>query len=501
MTDAAQTHPFGNSALESLALDRHIFKTYQSAARSQNHHMDTIRDAYLSSKARAHAALMGSMQKSFGTREEHRMSITLLRQLIGSWKSSRVYNKRVQLPKRVPFYSIVSLDFLQFLSFNINKFAWAFEHTLLTCPPNFISWEKTKLMVLFLRCLRLCIGSQNLAAEYAIWLDRKSVERHVDHEDPLLVKEGIGGGKALARYGYCWFLPKIDWGNWQFNPACSKNMAIGDPKMVQAYRRRAKEVGGIRSLWTRLDELNTWMATLGDSPNVLKFKVGELLMHMCLQDFTQYVWRYIKDDIKPRRRQACLAGTVSLCWANVTACLKPELVPPHFVSGNRMWIKHPSDVVTYLWGYNDGVKRSFWENSSFRTLYRKSILLLSTHFGQVFAARWLKRFAPTFLACNSMLPYPHPRGFWDLTKAGERMWICHTHVSGFDDWQKPAYGSREFLSLGCKQSDGANWAIIRRRYNMPTAKPFSLTIAELLSDEPDWDTLKARLEQVIHPVR
>src|SRR5437764_6581576 len=151
--------------------------------------------------------------------------------------------------------------------------------------------------------------------------------------------------------------------------------------MVQAYRRRAGEVGDIQSLWTRLSELNIWMATLRDSPKITKIQVGEVLMHMCLQDFTRYVWRYIKDDIKRTRRQACLTGQVSLCWKNIEASLKSELVPPHFVSGNRMWIKHPLDMVRYLWDYNDGTQRSYWEDASFRTLYRKSVCLLTRHFG------------------------------------------------------------------------------------------------------------------------
>jgi hypothetical protein len=259
MTDAAQSHPFDNSGLESLALDRDIFKTFQSTARSHNHHIGVIRDSYLHSKARVHASLEGSMQKSFGTREEHRMSLTLLRQLIDSWKATGVYDQRIQLGHRVPFYTIPTFHFLLFLRANINKFAWAFEYTLATCEPNYISWERTKLMVLFLRYLRLSIGSQNLAAESVIWLDRKTVVWRVDDNEENVIKEGMGASKTMADDGYCWMLPKIDWAHWQFDKQHSKNMTIGNPNMLKAYRRRADEVGDIQELWMRFDELNSWL--------------------------------------------------------------------------------------------------------------------------------------------------------------------------------------------------------------------------------------------------
>src|SRR5205814_10007505 len=101
INDAAKSRPFDNSALESLALDPHIFKTYQSTARSHNHDIHTIEGSYFNSKARVHAGIMDSMQKSFGTREEHRMTLILLQELVESWKMARTYDKRVRVPRRI----------------------------------------------------------------------------------------------------------------------------------------------------------------------------------------------------------------------------------------------------------------------------------------------------------------------------------------------------------------------------------------------------------------
>jgi len=216
INDAAKSRPFDNSALESLALDPHIFKTYQSTARSHNHDIHTIEGSYLNSKAHIHAGIVGSMQKSFGTREEHRMTMTLMRLLVESWKDKRVYDKKPKLSKRVPFYSVPTQHFLSFLQVNVNKFAYAFEHTLLTCSPEFISWEKTKLMVLFLRYLRLSIVTRNLAAESAIWIHRKRTMWSNEDGEANVVKEGMGAKYTMEKLGYCWMMPKIDWKDWRF---------------------------------------------------------------------------------------------------------------------------------------------------------------------------------------------------------------------------------------------------------------------------------------------
>ena len=218
-------------------------------------------------------------------------------------------------------------------------------------------------------------------------------------------------------------------------------------------------------------------------------------MHLCIQEFTRYIWRYLQNDIKPRRRVSCLAGKVSLSWANVNRCLDQSLSPPHLVSGNCMWIKHPLDMVSYLWDFDDKHIRQYWEDASFRTLYRKSTIILQQRFGRDYVHDWKARFRPTFLACNLILPYPHPRGFWDLTKQGDRMWTAYTHECRWIGWDKSHYTSRDFLALGHRKKDGANWELVRYQSSIPSIQPFSLAIINLLNDDLKWSELKERLTQ------
>ena len=76
---AENAYPFTNTAIETLALDPKLRKTWQHVGAGLSHDPVALVRAYLYTKLRCHYALLGSTQKCFGTREEHRVS----RQLFG----------------------------------------------------------------------------------------------------------------------------------------------------------------------------------------------------------------------------------------------------------------------------------------------------------------------------------------------------------------------------------------------------------------------------------
>jgi hypothetical protein len=78
---AGNIYPFTNSAIESLALDPKLRKTWQLVGKGLSHDPVSLIHAYRYTKQRCHHALQGSSQKSFGTREEHRVSKALLDQI------------------------------------------------------------------------------------------------------------------------------------------------------------------------------------------------------------------------------------------------------------------------------------------------------------------------------------------------------------------------------------------------------------------------------------
>ena len=77
ISDASKQFPFANDGLEELALDPSVREAAQNTARGRPPSLPIITRAYVASKKRAMVALVASVQKSFGTREEHRVSVEL----------------------------------------------------------------------------------------------------------------------------------------------------------------------------------------------------------------------------------------------------------------------------------------------------------------------------------------------------------------------------------------------------------------------------------------
>lgn len=75
--DVAKTYCFDNEGLENLALDPSYVRTLQHVCRGTVFTEATCRRSYLKSKIRANQSTRDGRKKSFGTREEHRVSFRL----------------------------------------------------------------------------------------------------------------------------------------------------------------------------------------------------------------------------------------------------------------------------------------------------------------------------------------------------------------------------------------------------------------------------------------
>ncbi|KFY82934.1 hypothetical protein V500_10247, partial [Pseudogymnoascus sp. VKM F-4518 (FW-2643)] len=101
--DAAKVHVFGNDGLENIALDpayvRGLHKAGGAAAFSQ----EASLRSYLHSKTRAHVNIASGMHKSYGIREEHRLSLVLIDELLRwlqAWE-----DLPAPAPAPLPYYS------------------------------------------------------------------------------------------------------------------------------------------------------------------------------------------------------------------------------------------------------------------------------------------------------------------------------------------------------------------------------------------------------------
>ena len=120
--------PFNNDGLEELALDPQILKDSREAAGGHRRDARIVQLAYLASKRRTKDALTDSRQKSFGIREEHRMSWDLFQGLKSRLRCEVESDAGVELfdcPAHAwPVKTSVYLDYLWRL---VDEFLTSFE--------------------------------------------------------------------------------------------------------------------------------------------------------------------------------------------------------------------------------------------------------------------------------------------------------------------------------------------------------------------------------------
>ena len=141
--DAAKSYPFQNDGLEEMALDPQIRQGARHAGRSAGRRdVPIIEKAYHASKRRTLFALTDSCNKSFGVREEHRMTWPLLLTLKRHLDREERENLEIILdtcPSAV--WAIRTSVYTNFLYRNVDKFATGFKITLARCQRDYVTWE------------------------------------------------------------------------------------------------------------------------------------------------------------------------------------------------------------------------------------------------------------------------------------------------------------------------------------------------------------------------
>ncbi|KAJ4078456.1 hypothetical protein NW760_015165 [Fusarium oxysporum] len=103
IVDAARTYPFQNPDLRHLALDPQLRNGMQSISSKPASGRNVTDRAYLASKRRCHYGLTDSKQRSFGVREEYRISWTSFQSVLAVLRSLTPEARRPQLPGPPPY--------------------------------------------------------------------------------------------------------------------------------------------------------------------------------------------------------------------------------------------------------------------------------------------------------------------------------------------------------------------------------------------------------------
>jgi len=422
MSDAAKCFPFSNDGLEELALDPQIRQGAHHAAGGHNRDIQILERAYNASKHRTRCSLHDSRKKSFGIREEHRITWQLFQGLLEQLQLDNHEELEIVLVDCPSYAWVIKTDvYVQYLWRSVDKFATGFEVVRARSNQEFITWEQTKMMAMFLRCLRFVLGGQGIRRESALWWSRREprqVEPGRHHHQPWY---GLGFCNTLPQYKYCWLEPRIDWNKLTFRSDVTDGILFGNSMLRDRYLRRGGSVRDFFGMTRRLELALEWMERYHDVATI-RDRLILFMVHLCLQQFRTDVLSSIKSEILDEYREEIAQGGEPFCYEYLSEITGNSL---HLMSGNRCDFKRPKDLGVYLFRFDDRITRGHWENKPYRKLYRRAItaLQLQQHRGEFdVVGKFKQRLQRWLFRCHWVLPYPCPEVLTQTTKQGRRMW-------------------------------------------------------------------------------
>ena len=412
ISDALNRYPFDNDGLEELALDPQIRHGARNLAQGHRRDVRIIERAYRASKQRARDALEGSRQKSFGIREEHRITWSLFQALAQRLRLDDPGDWDLVMPECPTYAWAVNTDvYLNFLWRSADKYATGYEVVRAHCHREAITWEQTKIMAMFLRCLRFVFGAHQLQQESALWWSRRELRTRVWY--------GLGFCNTMPRYGYCWLEPRLDWERLTFHEDFTDQVLFGNAMLRGQYLRHGGQIQDFFHTTRQLELALTWIDRHHQNRRI-RDQLLYWMVHICLRQFRIDVLRTVKSEISEEHREEALQGTQPFSYDYLDQIMTDEL---HLVSGNRSDFKKVSRLVHFLFDYGDGRDRAHWHDRPFRKLYQRARTALDLrHAALELGATFSRRLMRDVVTHHWILPYPFKDGLMQTTKEGRRMW-------------------------------------------------------------------------------
>lgn len=383
--DANKCFPFANDAMEELALDPHIRNATRNILGGGRRDAKTVEVGYLASKQRTHYALRDARQKSYGIREEHRVTWSVLQGIRDRVRLEDAQPSNMLLVNCPDYvWAIKTEVFIDFLWRSVDKFATGFEIVKARSRTDFTTWEQTKMMAMFLRCLRYVCGGHLLEQEGALWHSKR--EKMVGEPPRLRLWYGLGFKSTLSTYKYCWLEPRIDWARMQFKSDVTDNVLFGNKTLQGEYMRRGRQARGFFDVSRQLELALDWVSEHGDNERLCE-RLVSWMVHICLVQFRLDVMSAVKAEIKVEEQEEAVKGGRGLCYEYIDEIMSEGC---YLMSGNKTEFKQVSRLGHFLFDFDDGVAREHWEDRPFRVLYRRArtgIRIRNRQYRRVFERR------------------------------------------------------------------------------------------------------------------
>lgn len=385
MFDAAKVYPFSNRGIEELAVDDKVMSAVRSAAGGRHAETKVVLNAYRHSKQRSWRAMRSNRSKSYGLRMEYRVSWSLLREIrqIARDAPGAVdgdLGSSAALPRCPPCgLTVPTGRLLRFVEHTLNKFVFGFEMIRARHVATFIPWEKTKMLSVFLRCLRHFFGSGiPMAADFAVWCATRE-SRNPRQPAPWI---GLGFSETLPKHGFCWIRDGIiDWTRLRFMHRLTDGVLFGISALRGRYRNIYDgSIGSLLGARQTTDEVMPWIdENLRENRNIV-VRLLHLLASRCLKQFRIDVVTSMREDIQGDSYDDALRGNMRFTHRYLKSIMRPGAF--RVVSGKQAMRQKPAEIFEWLFGEESVDCDRKWASKPFRLLYREMLQQLSQFDGR-----------------------------------------------------------------------------------------------------------------------
>jgi hypothetical protein len=424
---SATTSLFTNADLESLAFDPEYVKAIiHNSGSGRNLSTRRLVKAYLAGKVRAHSSLQDARKRSFGAREEHRVSLELWDQVLPELIRREQENTlgTASTVAEQPFFVVPSNAYFGVVYGQMNKFCLGFEYALSRVNSEYTTWEDTQAAILFLRSLQRSFSTSIVQQEPVLWKDRW--KRQIGTDKPPTTHQGLNIGALSGRTGFGWFSPLFDWSSWRLKDQYVPVVLQEHPRLLQHYQAKRASLLDKHTIFIRLQLIERWWHKHSSVAGI-KLALVEYLCGLCIAQFRRDVWGFLlkMKEVSKENKTHLMTADVPLCYHT----LKLYLVDtePWFVTGNKADVKTIPSLAAYLFDEEPYVvdlerakgifkDRRHWDNKAYRIIFHRCVALLNRAANQDWAKLLGEMVKGSVSAQNYVLPYPDHGGLLSKTK-------------------------------------------------------------------------------------
>lgn len=342
--------------------------------------------------------------KSYGVREEHRVTVELMGHMIEELSSRGQRPVQSHPAAPCPWWTIPTRHAVSFVQFNLIRFALPFETIRMRLQGRQISWTQTKMMVMLLRGLRVALDHSILPRQGALWKHKGR-----PNDNFPTGQRGMDFKRMWEDFNYCWSGPGlIDWARLDWKQDVRDVMLFNDNALFNAYKRRWQLVQNVTEMHRGVDELRAHLVRHKNDTRIVQ-GICRYFTRECSTSYRIWAWGYFAKSmifLSPDDRVACLTGRVPLCIPEIEARANGDLF--HWKFPKPTPRKQPGilDLLELIWGFDDDMSREWKAVYPFRNFIRYCCQVLDDTVGREARSQWFKSFLVEFCKHNNTLPRP-----------------------------------------------------------------------------------------------